>query len=150
MSHWSYTKQAARITMLQAYAQLSGLAINIINMAYHHLCTAVLTISISSFFSSSLGALWSSDGPFCLLSSELLIWPWLMFKVDSSWLFWSWGGGEDECGDRLCAALVSSSNKHIKSPETIPYEARVSWSSVRASLLFNVIANWVSELQRQK
>lgn len=44
----------------------------------------------------------------------------------------------------------ASSNKHIKSPETIPYEAKVFSSSVRASFLFNVIENSVSELQNRK
>ena len=50
---------------------------------------------------------------------------------------------------KLGAAMSSSRVKHIKSPETIPYEAKVSSSPVRASLLFSVIANWVSELPRK-
>lgn len=50
---------------------------------------------------------------------------------------------------KLGAGMASSRIKHIKSPETIPYEAKVSSSPVRASLLFNVIANRVSELPRK-
>lgn len=45
---------------------------------------------------------------------------------------------------------ASSSSKHIKSPETIPYEANVFSFSVRASFLFNVIENLVSGLQNEK
>lgn len=60
------------------------------------------------------------------------------------------GGLEDEGGGRLGLASFSSSNKHIKSPGTIPYEAKVFSSSVRASLLFNVIENSVSELQNNR
>lgn len=50
---------------------------------------------------------------------------------------------------KLGAGMASSRIKHIKSPETIPYEAKVSSSPVRASLLFNDIANRVSELPRE-
>lgn len=64
-------------------------------------------------------------------------------------LFWSEECSESVDEGKLGAGMASSRIKHIKSPETIPYEAKVSSSPVRASLLFNVIANRVSELPRK-
>lgn len=63
-------------------------------------------------------------------------------------LGWLWHTAEVEAGDggKVGAALASSSLKHIKSPETIPNDARDSWSPDRESLLFKVIANWILEL----
>ena len=81
-------------------------------------------------------------------SSCMLDWPELAAKEGWS-LFWSEECFESVDEGKLGAAMASSRIKHIKSPETIPYEAKVSSSPVRASLLFNVIANRVSELPRK-
>lgn len=75
---------------------------------------------------------------------------WLEGVAKEGWsLFWSEECSESVDEGKLGAGMASSRIKHIKSPETIPYEAKVSSSPVRASLLFNVIANRVSELPRK-
>lgn len=75
---------------------------------------------------------------------------WLAVAATEGWSS-SWSEERSESVDegKLGAGMSSSRTKHIKSPETIPYEAKVSSSPVRASLLFNVIANRVSELPRK-
>ena len=75
---------------------------------------------------------------------------WLELAAKEGWsLFWSEECSETVDEGKLGAAMASSRIKHSKSPETIPYEAKVSSSPVRASLLFNVIANRASELPRK-
>lgn len=81
-------------------------------------------------------------------SSGMLAWHELAAREGWS-VFWSEEGSESVDEGKLGAGKSSSRTKHIKSPETIPYEAKVSSSPVRASLLFNVIANRVSELPRK-
>lgn len=74
----------------------------------------------------------------------------LKLAAKEGWsLFWSEECSESVDEGKLGAGMASSRIKHIKSPETIPYEAKVSSSPVRASLLFNVIANRASELPRK-
>ena len=107
--------------------------------------STIPTILSSVQASNGVACPWDESVP---CSSGMLVW--LGVAAKEGWsLSWS-----EECSvsvdeGKLGAGMSSSRTKHIKSPETIPYEAKVSSSPVRASLLFNVIANRVSELPRK-